>query len=66
MEYAGDLYRLPAPVSQFIQNGWVLCSSRWGAPQPPGNTRALLRKGKQLLRTNIHNDTDGEIAAQNG
>lgn len=39
VEYAGDLYRLPAPVSQFIQNGWVLARLD-GERLSPGATPA--------------------------
>lgn len=52
--YADELYTLPAPVSAFLSNGWVLRDE--GVLQPNRWVmRICLQKGNQILRTTLHN-----------
>lgn len=55
--YAGQLYALPAPVAQFLQNGWCLRDT--GTVQPGAFTMGVcLAKGGQVLRTVLYNFSD--------
>lgn len=52
--YAGALYRMPAPVASFLQNGWII---RDEATIETGGwlSGVSLQKGGQVLRTVLYN-----------
>ena len=59
MRYGGALYSLPAPVSAFAANGWVLPDT--GTVPPGGFVRGVtLSLGNVRLRTCLYNLTDSE------
>ncbi|HEX3017675.1 MAG TPA: hypothetical protein VHP31_07485 [Caproicibacter sp.] len=66
VKYGGALYQLPAPVTEFIKNGWVLQTdaSNTVAAQSSG-IGVELRKDNQVLRTNVQNYTDKETSVKN-
>lgn len=59
LDYAEALYTLPAPVSAFLQNGWLLLDD---ATLPGGGwlLGVRLQKGNQILRTRVQNNSAGE------
>lgn len=61
--YAGNLYTLPAPVSAFLQNGWIL---RDGDGPTVGGGQWLLgvclQRGNQVLRTRVQNFSETPTA----
>ena len=59
IRFAGDLYQIPAPVAEFVENGWVI----EGDPNEiiaarSSNVRVHLRKGNQVMQTTVHNYDD--------
>lgn len=56
LRYGGALYRLPAPVQSFVDNGWVIQSN---ANEPVAAKQSRvgveLRLDNQVLRTIVHN-----------
>ena len=66
VKYGGALYQLPAPVAEFVKNGWVLQtgSSETVAAQS-SRVGVELRKDNQVLRTNVQNYSDKEDSVKN-
>lgn len=65
-KYDGVLYHMPAPVSEFVKNGWTLQD----APKDDIASRdfksgIVLRKGNQTLRTYLYNNSDKATSAEN-
>lgn len=59
VEYDGALYKLPAPVNEFIKNGWVINeddSDEYVSANSYG--WISLRKNNQTLRASVNNYTD--------
>jgi len=53
----GDLYRLPAPMAVFLDNGWTYSSGMYIGPASRGAGVGLIREG-ELLRTRLRNYDD--------
>lgn len=66
VKYGGALYQLPAPVAEFVKNGWVLQTdaSETVAAQS-SRVGVELRKDNQVLRTNVQNYSDKEDSVKN-
>ncbi|MDR2106830.1 MAG: hypothetical protein LBP24_05425 [Coriobacteriales bacterium] len=59
VKYDGALYHLPAPVSAFVQNGWVIASDESEVLAAKSSKVGFeIRKGNQTLRTEVHNYAD--------
>lgn len=66
VEYFGDLYRLPAPVSVFLANGWEIMDASDDAYVAGGSIAFIdLMKDNQKVHTAIYNDTDMATAYEN-
>ncbi|MCL1896146.1 MAG: hypothetical protein FWG03_06330 [Clostridiales bacterium] len=56
VEYGGAVYRLPAPMAAFVENGWVLESDENLLVSAGDSSFGFyLRNGNQVVYTNIHN-----------
>lgn len=56
VEYAGDCYALPAPVSEFIENGWVIKEDKSEATiDGSGSGKVTLVKDNQEFWTYVRN-----------
>ena len=64
VEYAGDLYQLPAPVSVFLENGWTLKSEYEGSVFAGRIFDVIsMMKDNQELRAYIRNyNPDAQVA----
>ena len=67
VKLGGDMYTLPAPISEFLNNGWVIASS-------DNNTVAAkdtlinginLRKENVTFEANVYNPSSQETALNN-
>ncbi len=59
VKYGGNYYKLPAPITEFEKNGWVLQSNPDEViPAKSGVVGVELRKSNQVLRTQIENYSD--------
>ncbi|MDR2197329.1 MAG: hypothetical protein LBO07_05125 [Coriobacteriales bacterium] len=59
VKYDGALYHLPAPVSEFVKNGWVIASDENEILDAQSSTVGFeIRKGNQTLRTEAYNYAD--------
>lgn len=59
VKYGGDYYKLPAPITEFEKNGWVLQSNAAKVIAAKSSDVGIeLRKGNQVLRTQIENYND--------
>ncbi|MDD3404174.1 MAG: hypothetical protein PHQ72_12595 [Hespellia sp.] len=65
MSFAGNLYQLPVPVSEFVKNGWSMVADATNLAVEPGKTgRVTLMKDNQTLWVKARNS--GEIDADIG
>jgi len=66
VEYAGDLYRLPAPVSEFVKNGWKI-NEQSSEPSvvARGYGRVYLMKDNQTMSVYADNYSDKKTAIKN-
>ena len=55
VEYAGDLYQLPAPVSLFLANGWELTKNSPEVVYGEDYDYVEMRKDNQTLRARVQN-----------
>jgi len=59
VRFDGDLYRLPAPVATFVENGWIIESDpNEIIPAQSSRVGISLRKGNQVMRTTVYNYDD--------
>lgn len=66
VEYFGDLYQLPAPVSAFEENGWVLLDvSEDAYVEGRGIEFIEMMKENQTVRFSIYNLTENAVAVRN-
>lgn len=63
VEFAGDYYVLPAPVSEFIKNGWTINTNESEAAiEGSGSGKLTLSKGDQEFWTYVRNyDTNATL-----
>lgn len=65
-KYDGALYNMPAPISEFKKNGWIIQQApKDDIPSRDFQTGIVLRKGNQTLRTSIYNNSDKATSAEN-
>lgn len=66
VEYMGDLYRLPAPVSAFLANGWSIQDADEAAYVRGGGIAFVnLMKDNQSVHMAIYNDTSNATSYEN-
>ncbi|MDO5361864.1 MAG: hypothetical protein Q4F03_04355 [Eubacteriales bacterium] len=66
VEYFGDLYRLPAPVSAFTANGWELKDVEEGAFAEGGGLEFIeMMKENQTVRFGVYNLTENAVTIEN-
>ena len=66
VEYMGDLYSLPAPVSAFTANGWKIQNAE-DTPYVEGNGLAFIdmMKNNQSIHFSVYNETENATALEN-
>ena len=66
VEYMGDLYSLPAPVSAFTANGWEIQNAE-DTPDVEGNGLAFIdmMKNNQSIHFSVYNETENATALEN-
>lgn len=63
VEFMGDLYQLPAPVSAFEANGWVIQDAEEGAYVEGGGLEFIdMMKENQTVRFSVYNFTENAVA----
>lgn len=63
VEFMGDLYQLPAPVSAFEVNGWVIQDAEEGAYAEGGGLEFIdMMKENQTVRFSVYNFTENAVA----
>ena len=63
VEFMGDLYQLPAPVSAFEANGWVIQDAEEGAYAEGGGLEFIdMMKENQTVRFSVYNFTENAVA----
>ena len=63
VEFMGDLYQLPAPVSAFEANGWVIQDAEEGAYVEGGGLEFInMMKENQTVQFSIYNFTENAVA----
>ena len=63
VEFMGDLYQLPAPVSAFEANGWVSQDAEEGAYVEGGGLEFIdMMKENQTVRFSVYNFTENAVA----
>ena len=66
-ELDGDLYRLPTPMSAFLENGWQMDGvENTVIPAKSGVFLMLKRNGKKLSNIYVFNPTENAIPVENG
>ena len=66
VEYCGDLYTLPAPVSAFLANGWTLSGVEDGAFVAGGDVEFIdMMKNNQSVHFSIYNLTENATSVEN-
>lgn len=66
VEYFGDLYTLPAPVSAFTANGWELKDVEEGAFAEGGGLEFIeMMKENQTVRFSVYNLTENAVTIEN-
>lgn len=66
VEYSGDLYRLPAPVSAFLANGWTMVDVEEGAYAAGGGLEFIkMMKDNQSINFNVYNLTENALPLEN-
>ena len=65
VKYAGDLYKLPAPVSVFVENGWKLVDSNVTVAAKSTEVGFEMTKNNQTLRAYIRNYSKSGQPAEN-
>ena len=63
VEYMGDLYSLPAPVSAFTANGWEIQNAE-DTPYVEGNGLDMM-KNNQSIHFSVYNETENATALEN-
>ena len=66
VEYMGDFYSLPAPVSAFTANGWEIQNAE-DTPYVEGNGLAFIdmMKNNQSIHFSVYNETENATALEN-
>lgn len=66
VEYMGDLYSLPAPVSAFTANGWEIQNAE-DTPYVEGGGIAFIdmMKNNQSIHFSVYNETENATALEN-
>ena len=66
VEYMGDLYSLPAPVSAFTANGWEIQDAE-DTPYVEGSGIAFIdmMKNNQSIHFSVYNETENATALEN-
>ena len=66
VEYMGDLYSLPAPVSAFTANGWEIQNAE-DTPYVEGNGLAFIdmMKNNQSIHFSVYNEIENATALEN-
>ena len=66
VEYMGDPYSLPAPVSAFTANGWEIQNAE-DTPYVEGNGLAFIdmMKNNQSIHFSVYNETENATALEN-
>ena len=66
VEYMGDFYSLPAPVSAFTANGWEIQNAE-DTPYVEGNGLAVIdmMKNNQSIHFSVYNETENATALEN-
>ena len=66
VEYMGDLYSLPAPVSAFTANGWEIQDAE-DTPYVEGGRIAFIdmMKNNQSIHFSVYNETENATALEN-
>lgn len=66
VEYCGDLYQLPAPVSAFEANGWAIQDAAEDAYVEGGGLEFIdMMKNNQSVRFSIYNKTSNAVTLSN-
>lgn len=66
VEYASDLYQLPAPVSEFVNNGWKIIEDHSDSSVAAKSTGYIeLRKNNQSFRAMVENFADYATTLEN-
>ena len=66
IDFAGDMYHLPAPVSAFTENGWVIDQAESDLEIKGRDSGLLLiRKNNQYIRTTVQNYTEDAMSISN-
>jgi hypothetical protein len=60
----GDLYRLPAPLSEFLNNGWTIKQHSGAVPAGKGSS-VILKKDDSTLTVNVMNYSELQVNAEN-
>jgi hypothetical protein len=66
VEYFGDLYQLPVPVSELVENGWKILDSSEGDYVSGGGVAFVdMMKDNQSVHVTIYNDTENAVTYEN-
>lgn len=66
VEFCGDLYTLPAPVSAFLENGWELVDVEEGAYAAGRDLEFVdMMKNNQTIHVGVYNFTKNATAIEN-
>lgn len=66
VEFCGDLYQLPAPVSAFLANGWEMQDVEEGAYVSGGSMDFVdMMKNNQSVHFSIYNETRDAVTYEN-
>ena len=66
VEFMGNLYRLPAPVSVFLENGWEMKDVAEDAFVEGGGVEFIeMMKENQTVRFSVHNLTENATSIEN-
>ena len=58
VRFMGDLYKIPAPVSAFVENGWSIVDTDVSIPARSYQVGYTISRNNQNFRTNLRNYSD--------
>lgn len=65
VSFGGALYALPAPVEEFVKNGWTIADGADNAVKAYGSCQLTLTLGASRFATWVYNNTDKAALASN-
>lgn len=66
VQFMGDLYQLPAPVSAFVDNGWTIMDQEEGTYAAGDGLEFIdMMKDNQTVRFSVYNYTENAVLLEN-